>query len=460
MGQSMGQSMTLSPSATIHEQRRQVPVIAQADLCVLGGSCTGVFAAVRAARLGAQVVLVEKAGGFGGNATLSLVNVWHSPLDATYQKPIIGGLTVEVMQRLQCRDAVMERHDSPHWRWAFNPFELQIELDELVREAGVQPMLHTLFVTPHVVDGKLEAVIVENKDGRGAIRAGAFIDATGDGDLCRRLGLPMYNAQDAQPSTACAIFSGWSSLKEVDIGQLMRQHGHQMSLPGGFAWGAPIPPFSDLYLLAGTRVVSADCAESQQLTEAEMEGRRQVRAIMDLLRRHVPQQRLTLAALPARIGIRQTRHVRCAYQLTGRDVLSGRRFEDAIANGSYRVDVHHRDKPGITLKYLDGTQEYCCPGQPVQRSRWREPIAEDPTFYQIPYRCLVPGGVDNLLVAGRMIDADPEAFAAVRVMVNCNQMGEAAGVAAWMALRNGVPVSCLDVQRLRQTLAEGGSIIL
>lgn len=455
--------MPASPSVHaarfIHEPARDVPVIAECDICVLGGSCTGLFAAVRAARLGARVVIVEQGGAFGGNATRSLVNVWHSPLDTVYKKQIIGGLTIEVMERLKRRNAVTERENSPHWRWAFNPYELQIELDELCREAGVEAWLHTSFVAPHVVDGRLEAVIVESKSGRGAIRAGMFVDATGDGDLCYRLGLPTYPANDAQPSTLCAVFDGWQTLEGSDYRQLLRDHGAEFGLPQGFAWGAQVPG-SNLFMLAGTRIYNSDCSDARQLTAAEMEGRRQVRAIIDILRRHVPQQRIALAAMASRIGIRQTRHVRCAYQLTEDDVLNGRRFEDAIANGSYRVDVHHHDKPGITLKYLDGTQEYCRPGYPNEVSRWREPREVDPTFYQVPYRCLVPGHYDNLLLAGRMLDATPEAFAAVRVMVNCNQMGEAAGVACWLALQEGVSVSKLDTNKLRKTLAAGGSIML
>ena len=115
-----------SPSFIV-EEARSVPIIDEADLCVLGGSCTGVFAAVRAARLGLRVALVERMGCFGGVATLSLVNVWHSPMDEVFEQTIIGGLTIELMERLKRRQAVKEYPRSSHCAWSFNPFEMQID---------------------------------------------------------------------------------------------------------------------------------------------------------------------------------------------------------------------------------------------------------------------------------------------------------------------------------------------
>jgi len=152
--------------------------------------------------------------------------------------------------------------------------------------------------------------------------------------------------------------------------------------------------------------------------------------------------------------------VRAHHTLTGEEVLTGHRFPDAIANGSYRVDVHHQDKPGLTFRYLDGRESYVAPGQPSVEGRWRGDLPENPTFYQIPYRTIVPQGYPNLLMAGRMIDADPEAHAAIRVMVNMNQTGEAAGVAAYLALTRSESVQTLDPQLVRQTLAAGGSVII
>ncbi len=441
----------------IREPSRTLPVFAEADICVLGGSCTGVFAAIRAARLGAKVVLIEKQNSFGGTATNSMVNVWHSLMDTEFKKQIIAGLTLEIIERLKKRGAVTSDQGSASVGCGFNSDEMKIELDEMVKEAVVKPYLHTFFSMPYVKDGQLEAVIVENKSGRGAIKAKMFIDATGDGDLCHRLGLETYTREHLQPPTTCARFSGWDSVR--DFNKLFREHGGEFNVPLGFVWGRGVPG-SDVYMLAGTRVYGADCSNAEQLTEAEMEGRRQVRAFMDMIRKYKPESHVVLQALPSQIGIRESRHVKCQYQLKGDDILYGKRFKDAIANGSYRVDIHHQDKPGLTFKYLDGTQSYNRPGYPPVKGRWREKTKSNPTFYQIPFRSLVPGKYSNLIAAGRMLDADLMAFSAVRVMVNMNQTGEAAGTAAYLALDSNTSIPALNAITIRKKLAEKGSVVI
>ncbi|HQQ01010.1 MAG TPA: FAD-dependent oxidoreductase [bacterium] len=442
------------------ETRREIPVIDEADICILGGSCTGVFAAIRAARLGANVVLVEKQNCLGGVATSAMVNVWHSLYDTEFKRQIIAGLTLEAIERLQKRGAAESFDKSASKGCGFNSEELKIELDEMVSEAKVRVYFHTFFSAPVVEDGELSAVIVENKSGRAAIRAKVFVDATGDSDLCHRLKLPTYVRKNLQPPTACARFGAWSSLESVDVNKILAEHRDEFALPEGFIWGNRVPD-SDVYMLAGTRVYDVDCSDAKELTHAEIEGRRQIRAIMDILRKYAPPNDISLQALPSQIGIRETRHVRCRYQLTGDDVLTGRRFDDAIANGSYRVDIHHQDKPGITLRYLDGREQYSRPGYSNEEGRWREKTDSNPTFYQIPFRCLVPEGpYGNLVVAGRMLDADEVAFSGVRVMVNMNQTGEAAGTAAWMALDQRVSIGQLHPTELRELLAKGGSLIV
>jgi hypothetical protein len=142
-------------------------------------------------------------------------------------------------------------------------------------------------------------------------------------------------------------------------------------------------------------------------------------------------------------------------------VLQGQRFPDAIANGSYRVDIHSSDGAGITLRYLDGRQEVIRPGSGIEHSRWRAETADNPTFYQIPYRALIPVGFRNLLVAGRIIGSDRGAFGAIRVVINCVQTGEAAGMAAALAQQNMLAMPDVAADDIRNALVQqNGSIML
>ena len=437
--------------------KKDLPVINDFDICVLGGSCTGVFAAVRAARSGAKVVIIEKQNAFGGVATNSLVNVWHSLLNTEYNQQIIAGLTSEVIERLDKRDAIMKSQKSASVGVTFNSQELKIELDELVLESKITAYLHTLFSEPLLDDqGKLIGVIVDNKSGRGIIKAKYFIDATGDGDLCFRLGLESYVNELLQPPTMCAHFAGWN---DQAFNKLLKEHGSEFNIPEGFVWGARVPP-SDNYMLAGTRVYGVNCAIADDLTRAEIEGRRQIRAITDMIRKYGKDFNVGISALPSHIGIRETRHIKCLYQITDDDALYGKRFSDAIANGSYRLDIHHQEKPGLTFRYLDGTEVYSRPGFPDERKRWRGKLPVDPTFYQIPLRSIIPPGFDNLILAGRMLDASILAFSGIRVMVNMNQLGKAAGIASYIALNQNKSIREINPEEVRSLLVKGGLSII
>ena len=449
-----GQQSQNKQSVRITEE---VPVIDETDVCVIGGSCTGVFAAIRAARLGARVTIIEKQSAFGGVATNSLVNVWHSLYDTEYKQQIIAGLTLEAIELLKKRDAVEIIPNNPSVGEKFNPHDLKIVLDNMVLEAGITPWLHTVFSAP-VLDesGKLAGIVVENKSGRGCIKAKMFIDASGDGDLCHRLGLTEYTFENLNPPTTCALLEGWEEVGPV-INDLLKEHREEFDLPEGFIWGGYIP-HSKNFMMAGTRVYNVNCDDARDLTHAEIEGRRQVSMIMEIVKKYTDQH-LTLTGLPSNIGIRETRHIKCRHQVTSDEILYGKRFPDAIANGSYRVDIHHQDKPGITFKYLDGTQVYNRPGYPEQVSRWREKTDTNPTFYQIPLSSLLPPKYDNLVLAGRMLDAEQAAFSGVRVMVNMNQTGEAAGTAAVLAMEQNQAINRVSPADVRKSLEKGGSII-
>ncbi len=442
----------------VTEPEKTIPVVQNVDICVVGGSCTGVFAAARAARLGAKVAIVEKQNCFGGMATAGLVNIWHSLYDQPGQRQIIAGMTQEMIERLQARDAVARIGGNCN---RFNSEELKIELDEVIRSHNVTPYLHTFFSTPYVDNGELKGVIFENKDGRRAIAASMVIDATGDGDVARALGCETYLDESLQPPTACCKLAGMESLKDWNWEEAVNEHGAEFGLPDDWGWHCDIPGVPDLQMHADTHVFDVNASNADQLTYAEMQGRRQIRAILDVIRTYGPEDaNVGLADLAASLGIRETDRIKAAYRLTGDDVLYGTAFDDAIAFGSYRVDIHHSDGPGITFRYLNGT-EHVIPGRGKEgkRGRWRPETETNPTFYQVPYRCLVPENVPNLLLAGRMLDADKTAYSAVRVMVNTNQTGEAAGVAAWSALDSNNRVQDVDPETVRTTLRKGGSII-
>ncbi|MHC4914497.1 MAG: FAD-dependent oxidoreductase [Planctomycetota bacterium] len=449
----------------VHEPARDVPVVHEADVCVIGGSCTGVFAAAAAARLGARVALVEAQGMLGGMATAGLVAIWHSVLDAEFGEQVIAGLTVETIERLDARGALIRMDENRNKAFSFSPAELTLELDRLLAGAGVRAFLHARFAAPVMDGGRVTAAVIEDKSGRRAIRARVFIDASGDGDLAHRAGLECYSMGDLQPPTTCAVIRGLEELErrnpEFSLNRAVFDPTHEGALELGFLWSSELPLGEDLTLVAGTRVHGADCSDADQLTAAEVEGRAQVRRIVSILRGDFEGgESVRLVSLPASIGIRQTRQVRCLHELTEEEVLSGERFEDAVANGTYRVDVHHNDRAGITFRYLDGREVFCKAEGGHERGRWRPETGENPLFYQIPYRSLVPRGAENVLVAGRCLDADRGAFGAVRVMVNTNQTGEAAGAAAWLALDSGKPVAEIDTAKLRETLKAGGAAII
>jgi len=445
----------------IKELAKDIPIIDEVDLVVIGGSCTGVFAAVRAARLGLLVAIIEKQNCFGGVATAGTVNIWHSLHDTIGERQIIGGLTQEVLDRLSTRNAVLTSPD-PSSAFRLNTEELKIELDELVMEHGIKPYLHSFYVAPVLKEQKLDAIIIENKNGRGAIRAKQFIDATGDADLALDLQLPTFVPETLQPPTTCAKIAGLNALGGFNWEQAICEHGAEFGLDPDWGWGGSIPGLPTIQFRAHTHVFDCDTSDADQLSYGEIEGRRQVRAITDLIRKYGPTDaEIVLVDLAASIGARETKRIAASYRLTGEDVLHGRRFEDAIANGSYRVDIHHTDGLGITFRYLNGIEDIV-PGNglPTIHKRWRDPIDKDPTFYQIPWRCLLQDRIPNLVLAGRMLDADKIAFSAARVMVNMNQTGEAAGVAAAIAVKQNIPIQSVAPSEIRKRLKQGGSIVI
>jgi hypothetical protein len=449
----------------VQEEAKKIPIANEADIVVLGGGCTGVFAAVRAARLGARVVLIEQSNCFGGVATNGFVCVWHTLMDTTLRRQVISGLTEEVIERLKLLpngvhivelpqtgplEFITDNYSTHH----LNTEELKIELDILVLESGVVPYLHTKYVAPYLKDGELAGVYIENNNGRSVICGKYFIDATADGYLGAAVGMKTYRHETLQPATTAARIYGWEDLTNPN--DILRSAEDEIGCQVG--WDDIFPGVHNLRNWFKSNI-ALDCSESDTLTASEIQGRLQVRKMLNILREKDPMgQKLALVALSSVLGLREARQLKCSYQLKGEDIYTGKSFEDAIAYSSYPVDIHHENKP-TTYRYLNGFEEIVKVGASSTYVRWKTADTY-PTFWQIPYRSILPEKISNMLICGRCIDADKDAFGAIRVMTSLNQTGEAAGVAAFEALSSGKRVQDIDVPAMRRQMKAGGSFIM
>lgn len=446
----------------LSEPAREIPIAWRGDLCVVGGSCTGVFAAVRAARLGLSVAIIEQSALLGGSATAAQVNEWHSVRDVRHRKQIIGGLTMEVVERLRARGSLTEIANVQRAQFRFNSAELALELDELVREHRIRLFLCARLATAVREGNRVAAAVLEDKSGRRALAARVYIDASGDGDLLRRAGFAAWKPSAIQPVNMQALVTGFSRLKarypECSFWADVRHLAPGAGFPEANAspWLLEYPGAGDLTNVFGPRLNGVDASDADQLGAAILEGRRLQRAYTDMAKEVFPEAPLYIVALPHALGVRETWHAHCLHRLTGAELLGGRKFSDTVGYGTYPVDVH--GPQGTLLRYLDGREEVVGPGGESVWRRWLPAGDEGADYYEIPYRCLVPRDAANLLVAGRLLDADREAFGGLRVMVNCNQMGEAAGTAAALAVRKNLPVASINPLELRRELLENGSV--
>ena len=426
------------------------------DLVVVGGGCTGVFAAVRAARLGLKVAIIEKSNCFGGVATNSLVNVWHTLYDVDGKEQIIAGLTDEVEQQLfQNGNAIRIKTKSVGIR--FDPNALKPVLDNFVKEQNIKIFFHTFYNSLILEDNRIQKIIISNKDGMGIIESAFFIDATGDGDLCRDAGLNSYAAAAVQPPSSCCFMNG----KLANLSDLIKSYGSEFGLEDDWGWGGEIPGLKDIYFRSDFHIFNKMCNKADDLTESEIEGRRKLYAFISLLKKYADPD-LAIVALGSQIGVRETVHFQTNFKANEMDLLLGASYEDTVMRGTYRVDIHHQNDNGITFKYLNGKVEtFYGKSNKAIYGNWREengittPYAR---YYQIPFSILVQEKIENLIPVGRMINADEGSFGALRVMVNLNQLGEAAGVAAYLSVDKSVPISKVCGKEVGALLRKGGSV--
>jgi hypothetical protein len=405
------------------------------QVIVSGGGPAGIGAAIAAARAGAGVLLVERYGFLGGMATTALVYPWMSHLAG--DRPIIGGVFQEVVDRLSAMGAYKER--------SFDPEALKQVLLEMCLEANVRLRLHS-FVTDAVQDGqRVCGIVVHSKSGREVFMADCVVDCTGDADVAARSGAETEKGRPedgfVQPMTL--MFR----MANVDTSRMpAREEMNRLFTEAKSAGRIQCPRENVLWFYSTrpdeiyfntTRVVKLDGTSAEDLTKAEIEARRQTWQIVEFLKRDVPGfERSHLAATGPQIGVRETRRLVGQYVLTEEDVLSCRRFEDEIAFSSYPIDIHNPQGAGTVIKALPKGG-----------------------FYGIPYRCLVPRDLQGLLVAGRPISTTHEAHSSARIQCVCYATGQAAGIAAAISAAEGIALSALDPEVVRAEIKKQGGIL-
>jgi hypothetical protein len=424
-------------------------VFAEVDVLVVGGGPAGLAAAVSAARGGAQTLLLERHGFLGGMGTAGGVTNFaglYGRRDGRMQR-LVRGVASELLDRIGALGGLNDPQDGLQGRIRVRSYDVaayKCAADAWLLEAGVRLLFHA-WAAGVVMDGdRIAALLAETKQGRVAIRAREFIDASGDGDVAAHAGVP-FTYGDGQgnalyPSTMFRLshVDGPRALAAVGefkaIDALMARAAGRYAFPRQGAilrpqrnpseWRANVTQLSD----ADGR--AANAIDAASLSAAEVQGRQQIVEYLRFLRKEVPGfERAEIAEIAPQVGVRETRRMHCAHMLSADEVLGGARFEDRIGLNAWPVEQHV-----------------------AGRIEWMFPHDPDNSFNELPYRMLVPEGVANLHVAGRCAGMQHLGQSAARASGACFVMGQAAGTAAALRLRGA-----LDGAALQQRLAAAGA---
>jgi glycine/D-amino acid oxidase-like deaminating enzyme len=417
------------------------------DVIVVGAGSAGSSAAISAARRGARTLLIDRLPFLGGTSTAVLDTFYAFYTPGEKPRRVVGGIGWEVTERLSAAGVAFERPNTygAGTGVTYDPEALKVVWERLVEDAGIEILLHTWATGVQMRDGRIHAVRLWNKGGESVVEAAAVVDASGDADLCAMAGVPY---DDARSTPNLQSLSTIFRVANVDMGRaaklpktelwaLMRtaaESGNYRLPRLEGSWHRT--PYAGVVTVHMTRIPNVDATDPRQLTRAEIEGRRQVQEYHRFLRDQVPgfEKSVVVATSPA-IGVRESRRVIGDYRLTRDDVLEANRFDDEVALCGAPIEDHVAGT-GTTWTYVP-----------------------QGGVYGIPFRCLLPSGIEGMLVAGRCFSATHEAHASARSMATCMAMGQAAGTAAALAVASDVTPRSIDSGVLRKRLAEDGALL-
>lgn len=414
------------------------------DVVVAGAGLTGFAAALAAARQGCRVLVFDQSNAFGGAAVNCLVNpfmpYWTWDPDTGEKKVLSAGIFREILDELEKQDALAFH------RQTFDEEVLKLVLDRMARAAGVDVLFHAVLTDAQMEGSRVRSVTLAGRGKKYTVEADVFIDATGDGNLSVLCGCPYQLGREAdslcQPMTLCF------RLGNIDLAKAEKQHKHMNELYKQFQREGKIKnPREDVLIFRtlhtgvqhfnSTRVVRLDPTDLFDVTKAEQEAREQVFELVQFLRENIEgYEHCELLSTAMETGVRESRMILGEYTLTGEDLVACTKFPDSIALGNYDIDIHNPEGSGTSHYYFPKGQ-----------------------YYTIPLRALQVKGMHNLLVAGRCLSATHEAQASVRIMPICCCTGEAAGVAAAVALQNGTGTGDVNVARVQDILRKNGALL-
>jgi hypothetical protein len=401
-------------SGTIVEETLRTPLLREYDIIVCGAGPAGMSAAWSAAGQGLRTLLIEAGGCLGGVWTSGLLAL---VLDAEGK----GGLLREITTRLQRVGATLPRGNA--YNFVYDIEAMKHLLEELCREAGVDVLLHSRVSGAITKGNRLRAVTVECAQGRIAFGAKLFVDSTGNGDLgalagCRfDVGHP--DTGEIQPASMLGIVTGVPEPYQVMETYESKRQFEAYLRSIGFEPSNRAPtiirlPYGGLYLLSVNHEFGVNCDDIVKITNATMRGRAEIHRAIAALRSQPGWEQLRLVATNAHISMREGRRISGLYSLSLEDIVEGRSFEDGICTVRFAVDIHA----------TNASQTHGYGNQGIRTKP-----------YQIPYRSLIVPEYENLALAGRCISGDFFAHASYRVTANAVAMGEAAGIAAGLAVR-------------------------